>query len=340
MSRLLSTAALLLGASLSVSAQYTATYDPNNLPPTTEQGQTGTNQCGAGSNQTSQCQNLWVNSVSDFCLWSPPDPNSQIGTVEEIVVAWCTKGGRGTRVIPDGTLISAHFVETPDYIQVTGTGRFVNMNIQDGDSGGELDPHGADGNGNPHGGLVFSTVWNNGTNGLGEQIHEWTNFMSDQEYCIRVCKEGGAMATSYCQHVYDINGCHWNMPGNYDDGFDQCMGDSVIPMGLYPQADGTTSTYQPRSDPTPPAQNPAATSQCHTFTSAAIYAAGPTPTANTSGERTSTGAASGTGSGSHPTTSSPASTHSTGAAVGLGAGLPCSFAVTLIGLVLGAYMMV
>lgn len=56
--------------------------------------------------------------------------------------------------------------------------------------------------GNPHGGLVFSTVWNNGTNGLGEQIHEWTNFMSDQEYCIRVCKEGGAMATSYCQHVY------------------------------------------------------------------------------------------------------------------------------------------
>ena len=104
----------------------TATYDPNNLPPTTEQGQTGTNQCGTGSNQTSQCQNLYVNSLQDFCLWgsvqssracnklnglnlySPPDPNSVIGNVEEIVVAYCTSPGRGTRLFPSGTILQAH----------------------------------------------------------------------------------------------------------------------------------------------------------------------------------------------------------------------------------------
>lgn len=106
----------------------TATYDPNNLPPTTEQGQTGTNQCGTGSNQTSQCQNIYVNSLQDFCLWgsvqssytrdvltvlnlySPPDPNSVIGNVEEIVVAYCSSPGRGTRLLPAGTILQAHLL--------------------------------------------------------------------------------------------------------------------------------------------------------------------------------------------------------------------------------------
>ena len=184
----------------------TATYDPNNLPPTTEQGQTGTNQCGTGSNQTSQCQNIYVNSLQDFCLWgsvrcshacfvlngpnwySPPDPNSVIGNVEEIVVAYCTSPGRGTRLFPAGTILQAHLlvqyfvdarsskfdilhltsVETPDYIQITGVGQFTNINIAASDLGGELDPHGATGNGNPVGGLVFSNVWSGGS-GLGQQ---------------------------------------------------------------------------------------------------------------------------------------------------------------------------
>lgn len=43
------------------------------------------------------------------------------------------------------------------------------LNIPKGDEGGELDPHGADGNGNPVGGLVFSSAF-----GTLEQIHEWT----------------------------------------------------------------------------------------------------------------------------------------------------------------------
>jgi hypothetical protein len=76
-----------------------------------------------------------VNSVQDFCLWAPPEPNSTIGVVEQIVVSWCTTPGRGTRLFPAGTLISAHFIETPDYIQVTGTGVFTQANIQAGDAG-------------------------------------------------------------------------------------------------------------------------------------------------------------------------------------------------------------
>lgn len=51
----------------------------------------------------------------------------------------------------------------------SGVGNLTNINIPAGDSGGELDPHGADGNGNPIGGLVFSSAF-----GTLEQIHEWT----------------------------------------------------------------------------------------------------------------------------------------------------------------------
>ena len=56
--------------------------------------------------------------------------------------------GYGTRLIPANTVKGAHFVHTPDYVQVTGFGDFTSMNIPAGDAGGELDPHGATGNGN------------------------------------------------------------------------------------------------------------------------------------------------------------------------------------------------
>lgn len=274
------TRAVLSSLILSVTAyaQYTATYDPNNLPATSENDQAGTNQCGTGNNASSLCQNLYVNSIQDFCVWGPQGPNSAIGAIEQIVVAYCSLPGRGTRLFPNGTLNSVHFVETPDYIQITGTGNFLNIGIAAGDGGGELDPHGADGMGNPHGGLVFSNVWTNGTNNLGEQIHEWTNFMSISEYCIRVCKPG-ANAAEWCQHIYDVTGCQWNMPGNYGDGYDSCKGDSGIPMGLYPQADGTTSTFHQGDGATPPAHPAPSTSACQSYQSAELYnGASATPT--------------------------------------------------------------
>jgi hypothetical protein len=102
---------------------------------------------------------MWINDADDFCLWAPPQ-NGTIGDTEREVVAWCTKAGRGTRVIPDGTLQGVHFVRTVNYVQVTGVGNFTNINVAPGDGGGgeyivlnqfaacshgplELDPHGA-----------------------------------------------------------------------------------------------------------------------------------------------------------------------------------------------------
>lgn len=80
----------------------------------------------------------------DFCLWAPIDPNSLVGNVEGEMVAWCTKPGRGTRLIPKDSLQGVQFMKTPDYVQVVG---FVNQQrifLDPTDFGGEMDPHGAD----------------------------------------------------------------------------------------------------------------------------------------------------------------------------------------------------
>lgn len=112
-------------------------YYYNQLPNKSENGQTGTNACGTDSSQSSGCQTAWINDVDDFCLWAPPSVGT-IGDTEREEVAWCTKSGRGSRTIPDGTLKGVHFVKTPDYVQVTGVGDFTKINIPSGDAGGEV----------------------------------------------------------------------------------------------------------------------------------------------------------------------------------------------------------
>jgi len=89
------------------------------------------------------------------------------------------KAGHGTRLIPDGTITGAHFLKTPSYVQVTGRGHLKNLHITAGDEGGELDPHGADGSGNPVGGLVYTNAYT----GKYERIYEceltdWSTFFS------------------------------------------------------------------------------------------------------------------------------------------------------------------
>lgn len=80
----------------------------------------------------------------DFCLWAPIDPDSEVGDVEGAMVAWCTKPGHGTRLIPANALQGVQFTRTPDYIQVVGFIDQTKINIMEGDWGGEMDPHGAD----------------------------------------------------------------------------------------------------------------------------------------------------------------------------------------------------
>ncbi|TCD62764.1 hypothetical protein EIP91_006436 [Steccherinum ochraceum] len=289
---------------------YSATYLPSNAPDHSEQGQAGTNKCGNGQSQNSTCQNAYINSVDDFCLFAPPEPGptSTIGDSERIEVSWCIKGGYGTRIIPDGAITGAHFVKTPDFVQITGVGDLTKLNIPKGDSGGELDPHGADGNGNPIGGLVFSSAF-----GDLQQLHEWTNYMSDSMFCFRACKEG-PQAPTFCQHVYDVMGCQWNMPANYNAGtFERCVGDSGEPMGVY-----GGSTFHQGQPATPDAHPAPSSSQCTTLSTIGNGLAASSTSAAANATTTSSGSSSGSSGSSSPskdTTSSPSGTASPGSSL-------------------------
>ncbi|KAF5379825.1 hypothetical protein D9615_005796 [Tricholomella constricta] len=234
-------------------------YNVNDLPQTSQDNQYGTNKCGTASSQTSNCQNAYLNSAEDFCLFGPPNPDSTIGDTEYEAVSWCTKSGRGTRTIPDGALKGVHFLRTPDYVQVTGVGDLTKLNILKGDAGGELDNRGADGRGNPAGGLVYGNTFGDGT-----QYHEWTEFISDTEFCFRACTGGDA--TVNCNHIYDVMGCYWNIPANYGAGvFENCDADNDLPMGVY----GTSTWYQGVS-PTPPPHPAASSSNCQAIPTVAV----------------------------------------------------------------------
>ena len=73
-------------------------------------------------------------------VYGPPDPNSTIGEEEGESVAFCTKAGYGTRMIPPGALKGVQTVLTPDYFVVAGAIDQSLINIRSDDSGGELDP--------------------------------------------------------------------------------------------------------------------------------------------------------------------------------------------------------
>ncbi|KAI0034376.1 hypothetical protein K488DRAFT_84104 [Vararia minispora EC-137] len=150
--------------------------DPGNLA---RGNQTGYNICNSTTEgPASLCQTSFVNDLSDFCLWAPQMPGSTIGNTEGDEVAWCTKKGHGTRLIPDGALQAVQLLKAPDYVIVSGLINQSFINIASDDSGGELDPHGQDLRGNPIGGLMYSTQFSNGQGPM--QVIEWVNFMGSK----------------------------------------------------------------------------------------------------------------------------------------------------------------
>ena len=128
--------------------------------------QFGFNICNSTTqNQNSDCQTSFLNAIDglciflflnhsrlpilsifniDFCLWGPADPNELVANKEGEMIAWCTKPGHGTRLIPEGALQGVQFMKTPDYVQVVGYIDQAQININSSDYGGEMDPHGAD----------------------------------------------------------------------------------------------------------------------------------------------------------------------------------------------------
>jgi hypothetical protein len=262
--------------------------------------QFGFNQCNSTTEgPDSNCQSLVFNSLDDFCVWGGPEPNSHMGDIEAKTVMFCTKKGWGGRIMPAGTITGAHFIRTSAYIQITGRLNQEGVGLDHTDTGGELDPHGQDLLGNPIGGVVYS---NNlpGANGELKQVMNWNNFVGNGLFCFKVC-DNTITSPNYCENRWDLIGCEYNMPGNYEDNsFTQCDGDLQDVVGVYTGADGQTTTWEQTRpvNTIPYTPRIPASSQCRTFSSAELYgAAAPTSSAASSGASAApTGSASGSGS--------------------------------------------
>ncbi|KAJ3511014.1 hypothetical protein NLJ89_g4345 [Agrocybe chaxingu] len=189
--------------------------------------QRGYNICNSTTEgPSSLCQTAFINSLDDFCLWAPAESGHTVGEIEGEMIAWCTKPGHGTRVIPDGTILGVQFTKSPDYVQVVGFMDQTKINMIAGDAGGEMDPHGADRRGNPMGGLLFTNAW---TGGMIQSV-EWHNFNGANMFCLKACDPRGPRAPQMCEHIYDTQGCGFNTPSNARRGaFESCASDSQNP---------------------------------------------------------------------------------------------------------------
>ncbi|KAJ6502840.1 hypothetical protein C8R47DRAFT_1183686 [Mycena vitilis] len=275
--------------------------------------QSGYNICNSTTeNQQSLCQTMFVNHIDDFCLWAPNPPNSTIADTEGDVVAWCTKKGHGTRIIPDGAITGLQFIKTPGYLQIAGTIDQAKLNIA-GEFGGELDSGGQDGEGNPMGGLVYSNNLSGAAdNSSFVQAQHWSFFIGANAFCGKVCDQTGSNPQGLCNNIYDRLGCDYNAPNSAVAGtFESCAGDDMIPVGTY-VVNGQTSTYHQPAETVPIndgdvpyTATPAPTSNCVTFASSAIFTDGASVTAAPQG-----GSASASGSGA--ATSGAATSKATG----------------------------
>ncbi|KAF5374201.1 hypothetical protein D9758_004626 [Tetrapyrgos nigripes] len=247
-------------------------------------------------------------SLADFCIFAPPEPDSLVGPTEHSAVAYCTKPGRGTRLIPEGTLRGVQLVQSPGYIQIVGHIDQTRLNVQAGDDGGELDSGGADGRGNPIGGLIYSNAFpsNGGNNDTFQQARRWTLFLGANLFCIKACDPTQPNGRALCEHIYDRIGCYYNAPSNAEEGvFEHCDGDDMRPVGQYigPNGENLTWTQPPESEGPitniPYEPTPAASRNCVRYASQDLYsqlnnfrAEG----ASLSSSSASASAASGTGS--------------------------------------------
>ncbi|KAF8314342.1 uncharacterized protein EI90DRAFT_2917133 [Cantharellus anzutake] len=274
--------------------------------PTGRGPQFGYNICNSTTEgPNSDCQTALMNHIDDFCLWAPPLPNSTIGDTEAECVAWSTKPGHGTRIMPAGTLTGVQVLKAPNYILFTATLNQQNLNLQPDDGGGELDPHGADLRGNPLGSLVYSNAFpsNNGNNNSFQQVYQWHNYMGSGMACFKICDPNVANSDIYCNNIFDRIGCNYVCPASYTPGeFTVCDSEDQDPPGVYTGSDGKTSTFsQPPESLGPISTIPftpriPATSNCVTYTSSLLYASQSSPSP-TNSKGSSTGTSTGTGTG-------------------------------------------
>ncbi|RUS22658.1 hypothetical protein BC937DRAFT_88107 [Endogone sp. FLAS-F59071] len=135
-----------------------------------------------------------VISETEFCTFLPPAPGEIISDWEWDGVAFCTQAiatAPGAQILPAGFILSAHFEQGPDYVQITGV---INPNIYVNatDEGGQFDTRAP----------------------VNATCAGYTSFVnlvepSNPDFCIRCCNGDG------CPTGKSADGCARIVPGDY-----------------------------------------------------------------------------------------------------------------------------
>ncbi|KAF4610737.1 hypothetical protein D9613_007353 [Agrocybe pediades] len=96
------------------------------------------------STEQPMCQAAYFNLFDDFCIWGPSEPERGVANTEGEMVAWCSKPGHSTRLIPQGALTGLQWIQTPDYVQAVGFIDQPSINIKADDWEERWTPHSAD----------------------------------------------------------------------------------------------------------------------------------------------------------------------------------------------------
>lgn len=185
-------------------------------------------------------------------------------------------------------------------------------------------------------------MFSNAFGGSYVQVIEWTkyatfhsfivpaltllsSFLGSNAFCLKACNPAGAHAADYCQHIYDRIGCAFNAPNAAQDKvFESCDAENADFPGVY-TSNGQVVTYtQPPESlgaitTMPYVARVPSSSNCKTFSSAALFTGLPTVSSTPSASSSGSGSATSKPTGSAAATGSakPASSSNTSDAAAL-----------------------
>ncbi|KAH8556391.1 hypothetical protein BGW37DRAFT_472330 [Umbelopsis sp. PMI_123] len=207
----------------------------------------------AGSGQIVQ-----VVDSSDFCFFLPPPGSSDmnISDNEGDAVAYCmgnTPKAVGANTFPSGFILSAHFVSTSDYVQVTGQIDPSKANLVPTDQGGQYD--------------VVSPP---GASCAGYQYFVNLVEPAGDDYCIRCCN-----TETNCNRGISQDGCARVVPGDYSGpGVGSSSDSTSTTATTTTAAPAVTTTTADAANPTTTSDSTATTTADGSNSSPAVDAAG------------------------------------------------------------------
>ncbi|ORX47018.1 hypothetical protein DM01DRAFT_1339326 [Hesseltinella vesiculosa] len=138
---------------------------------------------------------IHLNSDTAFCSFMPPKPGDDVGGTENQGIPMCSSASLSSsgKVFPTGFIVTAHYVKTSTYVQVTGRMNRSKYSLKATDGGGQYDHK------------DISGVTCNGYKYFVNMLEP-----DADRYCIRCCQ-----SSTDCNTGKSTYGCPRVVPGNY-----------------------------------------------------------------------------------------------------------------------------